>query len=62
VGGRRENLGIEASAHNLLDEDAWSIGGSGVDFSQQGLSSSRQGIGLVPQQKRQLALRVDYSS
>lgn len=61
VGAKRENLRVEVGVRNLLDEDTWLQGAETTDFSQFGASFSRRGIGLLPQDKRQVELRLNYT-
>jgi iron complex outermembrane receptor protein len=62
LGVKRDDMRIELFVRNLFDEDAWISGSAGVDFSDLGsLAFTRQGIGLVPQDKRSFGIRMNYN-
>jgi len=62
LGVKKDDMRLEFFVRNLFDEDAWISGSGGVDFGDLGsLAFSRQGIGLVPQDKRSFGVRMNYN-
>lgn len=62
VGFKREGTRIELYAKNLLGEDAWVNGQLGIDFATFGdWAWKNDGIGLVPQDKRTVGIRVSHT-
>ncbi len=62
VGMKRDNLRLELFARNLLDEDTWAAASQRNDFSQPTFNlNGFHGIGVTPQEKRTVGIRMSLT-